>query len=334
MSSIFDVRCSLYRDAKDRTGQYIDPQSNRIMRSVSLADFLFGGYWQDEVEEYRARLKEFAKVEGMIHAKKEPRVQELKKKLPAATLSGFFQKGRRGDLLTQHTGFIALDIDYQDNMTLSDEDIVMCLKDRPETAAIIKSCSGTGFFVMVRLAHPDKHGEQFDSLVWEYARMGIALDRGCRDVTRLRFATFDASPYINENAYPYQAFLQSADRGLLQQRHYQRAMRQQNYSCDRDRNIDLVDKLVNKAVAMGKDIVNTYDEWYKTAIALSRVDSDLGKGWFHQLSRVDGNKYNEVQCERQYRAVLRMPNGDIGLSYFLAQCDKYGIRIYEKNINR
>ena len=330
MSSIFDVRCSIYRDAKDRSGQYVDPQSRRIMRSMSMADFLFGGFWQDEVEAYRARVNEFAKVEGMIHAKKEPRVQELKKLLPAATLSGYFEKGRKGDLLTAHTGFIALDIDYQDNTTLSDEDIVMCLKDRPETAAIIKSCSGTGFFVMVRLAFPDKHGEQFDALVREYAQMGIALDRGCRDVTRLRFASFDPDPYINEDAYPYQGVLQSVDRGLLQQRHFHSAMRQQNFNRDREKTIDLVDKLVNKAVAMGKDIVNHYDEWYKTAIALSRVDADLGRKWFHQLSRVDGSKYSEVGCERQYRAVLKMPAGEIGVSYFLSQCDKYGVRIYEK----
>lgn len=330
MSSIFDVRCSIYRDAKDRSGQYVDPQSRRVMRSMNMADFLFGGYWQGEVEEYRARLNEFAKVEGMIHAKKEPRVQELKKMLPAATLSGYFQQRRKGELLTQHTGFIALDIDYQDNTTLSDEDIVMCLRDRPETAAIIKSCSGTGFFVMVRLAYPDKHGEQFDALVREYAQMGIALDKGCRDVTRLRFASFDPSPYINEDAYPFQGVLQSVDRGLLQQRHFQSAMRQSNYSRDREKTIELVDKLVNKAVTMGKDIVNSYDEWYKTAIALSRVDADMGRNWFHQLSRVDGSKYNEVRCERQYRAVLKMPTGNIGVTFFLAQCDRYGVRIYEK----
>lgn len=331
MSSIFDVRCSIYRDAKDRSGQYVDPQSRRIMRSMSMADFLFGGFWQDEVEAYRARLNEFAKVEGMIRAKKEPRVQELKKLLPAATLSGYFEKGRKGDLLTAHTGFIALDIDYQDNTTLSDEDIVMCLKDRPETAAIIKSCSGTGFFVMVRLAYPDKHGEQFDALVRDYARMGVALDKGCRDITRLRFASFDTAPYINEDAYPYQGICQSVDRNLLQQRHFRSAAQQQCFGTrGREHTIELVGKLVEKAVAMGKDIVNSYDEWYKTAIALSRVDSDLGRSWFHQLSRIDGQKYNSTACERQYRAVLKLPAGQIDVSYFLAQCDRYGVRIYEK----
>lgn len=330
MSSIFDVRCSIYRDAKDRAGQYVDPQSHRVLRSMNMADFLFGGYWQDEVEEYRARLQEFAKVEGIINAKKEPRVQELKKRLPAATLSGYFERGRKGDLLTAHTGFIALDIDYQDNTTLSDDAIVMCLKDRPETAAIVKSCSGTGFFVMVRLAYPNKHGEQFDSLVKEYARMGIALDRGCRDVTRLRFASFDTDPYINDYAEPYRGILQSVDRNLLQQRHFQNAMRGNFGNRTREQTLDLVEKLVEKAVSTGSDIVPSYDEWYKTAIALSRIDGDLGCRWFHQLSQVNGQKYNEVICERQYRACAKLPSGSIGLSYFLAQCDKHGVRIYEK----
>lgn len=329
MSSIFDVRCSIYRDAKDRSGQYLDSASGRVMRSMNMADFLFGGYWQEEVENYRRKLAEYAKVEGYDRAKHEPSVMDLKKALPAATLSGYFEKGRKGEYLTAHTSFIALDIDYQNNTYLTDEGIITCLKDRPETAAIIKSCSGTGFFVMVRLAYPERHGEQFDSLVKEYARMGISLDRGCRDITRLRFASFDADPYINEAAYPYQGVLQSVDRGLLQQRHYQSAM-QQNYSGrTKQQTIDLVDKLVNKAVMMNKDLVVGYEKWYKTAIALSRVDPDLGRVWFHKLSRVNG-EYNEKACERQYRACCRMPSGCINVSYFLKRCDEEGIRIYEK----
>lgn len=335
MSSIFDVRCSLYRDAKDRVGQYIDPASGRVMRSITLGDFLFGGYWQDEVEAYRVRLQEFARAEGLKAAKEEPRVKELKKHLPAATLSGYFETGRKTDSLTAHTGFIALDIDYQDNTTLTDEGVRMCLMDRPETAAIIKSCSGTGFFVMVRLAHPDKHGEQFDALVKEYSRMGIYLDRGCRDITRLRFASFDMEPYINENAFPYQGVLQSFDRGLLEQRHYQNAMRGQGVRTSQQ-TVMLVEKLVQKVVATGTDIVPTYDEWYKTAFALSRIDPanlEQGSRWFHAVSSVNGGAYDQQKCEKLYRYCAAKPSGSIGLNYFLAQCDRHGVRLVDRRLS-
>lgn len=331
--SIFDVRCSVYHDVKDRIGQYVDPASGKVMRSISLGDFLFGGFWQDEVEEYRARLNEFARAEGLLAAKAEPRVKELKKKLPAATLSGYFEQGRRMDLLTAHTGFIALDIDYQDNTSLSEDGIKMCLMDRPETAAIIKSCSGSGFFVMVRLAHPEKHGEQFDALVSDYARMGIFLDKGCRDITRLRFASFDMEPYVNECAIPYQGVKESLSHGLLEQRHYINAVRGSQNVQTRMQAIHLVDELVKKVVATGTDIVPHYDEWYKCAFALSRIDPsnpEQGSSWFHAVSRVNGSEYNQKACERLYRYCLSKPSGSIGLNYFLALCDRFGIRIHER----
>lgn len=330
MSSIFDVPVSLYHDVKDRVGRWVDPVTHQVVRSMNMADFLFGGYWQDEVEEYRERLRQRADEVGLEVAKHEPVIADIKKLLPAATLSGYFEQGRKIDLLTRHTGFIALDIDWQDNMTLTDEGVKICLRDRPETAAIIQSCSGTGFFVLVKLAHPDKMGEQFDALVQEYSRMGIFLDKGCRDVTRLRFASFDVEPYINERATPYLGLIDNGSRSLLQQRHIYSASSQQNFGGrTKEQTVNLVENLVQRAVGMMVNIAPSYDEWYKLAFALASVDGDLGREWYHRLSKVDG-RYNQNECERQYRACVKQGSRTITVNYFLSLCSKYNVRLYER----
>lgn len=329
MSSIFDVRVSLYRDAWDRDGRYVDPISGTLLRTLSLGDFLFGGYWQTEVEAYRARLREMtAKLGDESKAKKDASVAELKKRLPAATLSGYFEHLRRTDQLTAHTGFLALDVDHQDNPNLDPETFILALKDRPETAAILRSCSGNGYFVMVRLAYPAQLKEQFYSLYNDMRYQGIVLDKACSDVTRLRFASWDDAPYINENAVPYTGLVQSNEREVLQRKHEQSAMRQ-NVNHTRNGTIALVDGLVKKIVAMQKDIVPNYATWLKCGFALSRLDEDLGRGWFDAISRVNSGKYDAHQCARQYNNCCKWSSGKVDINYFLKLCSDNGIRLYE-----
>lgn len=329
MSSIFDVPVSLYRDAKDRYGQYMDPVTHQPMRSLSMGDFLFGGYWQDEVEEYRRRLRELTeKLGDASKAKHDDSVQEIKKRLPAATLSGYFQNGRRKDLLTQHTGFIALDIDQQDNPNLDPVIFMQALRDRPETAAILRSCSGSGYFVMVRLAHPELHSEQFYALAKEMLYQRINLDKACSDVTRLRFASWDDAPYINEQAIPYQGVVQVTERDVLQRRHYDNAQRQ-NFSYDKQRTIALVDGLVKKIVATQTDICDDYHDWVNYGFALSRFDEELGKGWFDAISSVGKGKYSPQGCAKKYQECLRRPEGAVNIGFFIKRCGDFGIRLYE-----
>lgn len=329
MSSIFDVPVSLYRDAKDREGRYVDPATCRHMPWLSMGDFLFGGYWQDEVEEYRRRLRELTQQLGDADkAKHDPSVQEIKKRLPAATLSGYFGNGRRKDLLTRHTGFLALDIDHQDNPDLDPVVFLQALKDRPETAAILRSCSGSGYFVMVRLAYPHLHSEQFYSLYKEMRYQGITLDKACSDVTRLRFASWDDAPYINENAIPYQGVVQVSERDVLQHRHEANAQRQY-VGYTKQRTINLVDGLVKKIVATQTDICDDYTEWVKCGFALSRLDEDLGRGWFDAISSVGKGKYDPAACARKYQECLRHPEGKVDIAYFIKRCSDFGIRLIE-----
>lgn len=329
MSSIFDVSCSIFKDVRDRRGEYYDYNTHSYLRSMSLSDFLFGGYWQDEVERYRAKLMEVASEKGLEAAKKDPVVRELKIGLPSATLSGYFEQGRRTDLLTSYTGFIALDIDFQDNKQQDLDEIKLCLKDRPETAAIIKSCSGLGYFVMVRLAYPERHGEHFDALRKEYSRLGITLDKACRDITRLRIASFDMEPYINENAIPYTGLPAAIQQGMLEQRHYQNAARTNISSVyDKDFTTDCIEMLVKNIESRQLDIAPGYEDWFQMGLALARFDAELGKDWFNRLSKYYKN-YDERQCLRQYDACVRFRNapGKVTIEKFFGLCNKAGVEL-------
>lgn len=278
---MFTERCSLYANAKDRQG----------IGTVEMREFLFTDRWKPQV----SKLRELIADHGAAAAKAMPEYQALKRQLPGATLSGEFRV-RRGDALVRHTGYIALDIDKGDNEGISNPDnIAMVLRFRPEVAMFMHSCSGTGLFALVRLAYPEKHKEQFQALYDEYKALGITLDKACSDITRIRFASYDDQPYINERCVAY--------RGLYVPKRAIRPMRYDLQPQERDQTA-FIDKLVTRLERDHANIADDYDTWYKIGFCFASMGEGVGRGFFHRVSALSGN-YNAAECDKKFDELLR-----------------------------
>ena len=213
---MFDEICSVYESAQDAVGRFVDRDTGECIQQMSIREFCLTDRWKPYVQRLRAMRKELGSK-----AKKMPEYIETKKMLPGATLSGLFalyeddsithpgqrvMVSRRDSHLQQHTGWLAIDIDLADNMQMSNFDNVrMICRFRPEIALLMRSCSGSGYFGLVRLANPDRHKDQFKALMKDYAACGIALDGSCSNIGRVRFASWDEPEhiYINEKATAY-----------------------------------------------------------------------------------------------------------------------------------
>ena len=214
MTDPFDVLCSVYTDAHDNYGRFVDMETGEIIQQMTIREFCLTDRWKPVVEKLRAMVAQYGEKE----AKARDDYRQTKTLLPGATLSGLFELrevwnekyqryenvSRRQAHLQQHTGFLCIDIDHQDNQSLADMKVILrTLRHRPEVALLMKSCSGTGYFALIPLAYPQYHRQQFAALIREYGALGITLDRKCADTTRIRFASYDDQPYINVNAIPY-----------------------------------------------------------------------------------------------------------------------------------
>ena len=219
---------------------------------------------------------------------------------------------RRETHLYQHTGWLAIDIDLQDNQQLTSfENIRMVARFRPEIGLLMRSCSGTGYFGLVRLAYPDRHKEQFKAILKEYAALGIVLDKQCGNIGRVRFASWDDADhiYINNNVQPYQGLATDEPQVIPQARPMYRQS-QSNASTayggsdnsafwndprTQDRIIELIVKaLVNRRI----NITESYDEWTKAGWALKA--HPYGERLFHELSACS-RKYNAAQASQKWR---------------------------------
>ena len=126
---MFEEICSIYKSATDAHGDFVDMETGECITQMSIREFCLTDRWKPYVEKLRAMRQQYGSA-----AKKMPEYVDTKKMLPGATLSGLFRLyedeslthpgqrvmvSRRETHLQQHTGWLAIDIDLQDNQQLT-----------------------------------------------------------------------------------------------------------------------------------------------------------------------------------------------------------------------
>lgn len=308
---MFDEICSVYREANDAKGRFVDRETGECIQQMSIREFCLTDRWKPYVQRLRAMRQELGSA-----AKKLPEYIETKKMLPGATLSGLFalyedeslthpgqrvMVSRRESHLKQHTGWLAIDIDLADNCRLSNfENILMVLHHRPEVGLLMRSCSGSGYFGLVRLAYPDRHKQQFRALLQEYAAIGVSLDKACSNIGRVRFASWDEPEhiYINEHVVPYKGVDDLVTISPLPKRVFENQKQYENTSTSRQSGQhggwmndtpDIVLRkarlLVEKIEQKGVNICKDYDIWLKCGMSLHCIDPVEGYDMWKRVSR-------------------------------------------------
>lgn len=349
---MFDEICSVYKKAYDAEGRFVDRETGECIQQMTIREFCLTDRWKPYVQRLRAMRQELGSK-----AKKMPEYIETKKMLPGATLSGLFalyeddslthpgqrvMVSRRESHLKQHTGWLAIDIDLADNTQLSNfENIRMVCRFRPEIGLLMRSCSGSGYFGLVRLAYPDRHKAQFKALLQEYAALGITLDKACSNIGRVRFASWDdpEHKYINERVIPYRGLAEDMPQVMPQAvRQSYRSVGGATYNDEggaqfweqqrvQDR---LIEVIVQELVANHKNITESYEEWTKVGWALR--SHPYGLHLFHQLSRCS-QKYNEGQTNVKWNQLGGSKT--VTYNYLIHACKKeLGMEIYRQICRR
>ena len=151
---------------------------------IDFEDYLNGirdGKWQDSVLNYRS---------GKIK----------KEKNPAITASGFFENQRQATQLTEHSGFLCIDIDSKDNPDINVLEKRAELGCDPFIYAFHVSVGGFGLALYFKIKK-NKHLESFLAIEKYLAdNYKIVSDPSCKDVSRLRFVSYDPELYFNQKA--------------------------------------------------------------------------------------------------------------------------------------
>jgi hypothetical protein len=155
-------------------------------------------------------------------------------------------------------------------------------------------------------------------LLREYAALGIVIDRKCADVTRIRFASYDDKPYINNNAIPYSGV------DLGEQMLAPKAAVYTQRSETSDELVQKVEVLVQKLETTHTDITNDYDVWIRIGMSLACLPEPWGSQFFHRVSAIS-NKYNASDCQKKFE--YNSNPTTISINYFFARCKEAGITL-------
>ena len=277
-----------------------DAPDNEI-KTILLGRALLSDTWRAQVE--------------AVRTEKDPaRQAELKKALPVFTPSGTFTHISRAGLI-RHSGFISIDIDYKpergENTALAGFDLKAAAATIPHIAYCGRSCRGAGYVLVIPIADPTKHREYFRALAYHFERAGLEIDRGCRDICRKRFVSWDPDPYINTAARPWAITLP-----------------ERNHSTRETLGRDLaesetaaaVEAVVSACEQNGWDITADRGDWVQILAALAKTFGEGGRDYAHRISAMYPG-YSPEETETKFSDLLKHPEygWNIGTFFYIAR---------------
>ena len=156
---------------------------------ISLYDWLTTDKFKQQIEIIRATADKATR-------------DDLKAQLPCTMPSLLIDKS--------HSGFIAIDVDginHNENLNYTPAQLKQKISNIANVTYCGYSASGLGVWALIPLFDPSKHLEHFRALQEVFKRIDITIDESCSNTNRLRFASYDNEPYINENAKPFSLIL-------------------------------------------------------------------------------------------------------------------------------
>lgn len=249
----------------------------------------------------------------------------LKSGLPCATISAICPNGRKADNAFEHTGLICIDIDGQDNPGFeSGAELKAEICKVAEVAYCSLSASGNGCFAIFQLSHPENHLGHFLALQRLFkSRLGIVIDGQCKDVKRLRFASYDSEPYINDNAEPFR-IIDAATNPKPNPTKTTVAMGQRTWNVTPETTLDKVARLTEEVVRRGIDLTDEYSNWIKIGMALANL-GEAGREFFHAVSSVYPC-YDRAKADTKFTNLLRTTR-KVTIATFFHQCEAHGVTL-------
>lgn len=251
-------------------------------------------------------------VDAIRRERNVDRQKHMKKQVPLVTVSGTFAPGRTNVSLIQHSGLICIDIDEEDNPNLENwNTLEKELKNLSHAAYVGRSVRGRGFMIIIPIAYPALHTEQFKALQDQFIKCGIVIDSKCRNVSRARFYSYDDNAYFNHQAIPFYGLPKSKERSKKQHPADNKAQ---------NRFLFCLAEIESHAI----DITSDYYDWLGIARGFVNEFGEAGRQFFHRVSRFYPG-YEERATDRKYSDAIKAP-GNASMGTFFHLCKVHGVK--------
>lgn len=239
--------------------------------------------------------------------------------LPCVTISAVFEGERKTDLVSEMNPIICIDIDELPFACTWDE-VKKKVFDLPYVFYVSLSARGEGVFALVHYNTENSILDTFRSLEDDFKKMDIIIDSACKDITRLRFVSYD------DNALEKEGDVEMYDK-VLEEKKEEYDDIPDNYRKKKYEDIDsdyLAMKTILHLITYCGYRADTYEDWLVEGFRLASL-GESGYSLFMYLSQMSDG-WNERAAQLKWRECLRNTKmGKDSLAhYFAVAKDKLG----------
>lgn len=290
-----DIEISYFRNVKDTSPT-----------NVFLTTFLFSAKHKESINEIRNLATKAEK-------------DDKKKSMPCATISGTFtERSIKG--VKKYNGVACMDFDEKDNDKTAEE-MKVILSKMQEVYYAGLSIGGKGVFAIIKTDNQkvDCHSKVIEGIGELLKDLGLIYDKSGKDVSRLRFISYDPKPYFNSNSILFKTgiILQPKPKPIIQK--LQRAQEEINSTRQQ------VEKIIDKVERDFIDMTSNYADWVNLGFAIASEFGYDGEDYFLRLSQYHP-KFDPSEASKKYKNFVK-ENKSITIGTFFKICKDNGISI-------
>lgn len=304
---------------KTKLNYYGNVKYNTSIYDISLWDWMtkYPSKYKDKIEYIRS-----------INDTDPKRAKELKSSLlPCCTITGRFNGYRNMNNLTGINPFICIDIDSGDNPDIKDWTEVKNKIMKWEYIFYCSlSCRGEGVFCLIYWDVNKDFKKVWYALERDFKdKFGIVIDKNCKDLTRLRFISYDKNTLMRNKLVMYS---DEYDK--------EKEWSQCEYSDILNEDEEFIFNAIKHLFSECGYRADNYSDWLMDGFRLGTF-GEYGKILFMYLSQLSDN-YDEISALKKFEECQKSTKKNRGcLRYYLGQLKKYygpdWKNIIDKNIN-
>lgn len=249
---------------------------------------------------------------------------ELKKGLPCATISGTFRKREVSGLL-EYNGLLCIDFDEADNPGQSPEEIKVTLAEFDEVAYAATSVGGKGVFAIIQTNNtdPKQHSRLCDFMRTAFLGASLVSDPSCKDISRLRYASYDPEAHYNEHAGIFDAKKYLAQVIEAERLKIKNAP---SVTTSSERTRNSVEAYLELQASHRRDVTTPYQNWLRVGFALIQEFGSEGETYFHRASQFHPD-YDYHKTAAKYASMLKSGASRAFIGTFFKVYHEQGIRL-------
>ena len=302
-------------------GVYKNAKTTICKDIVRLIDFLLPiqNYIKDNITELRSISDE--------HKQKEYKMNNL----IGVTISALLGESRTTNNVIQYNNIMCIDVDEEDNKVLFSKYDIEYIKQQifnlPYVYCVCLSCRGKGFYFIVPIPDAKNIDIYYTSMYYKLKKYGINIDKHCKDVTRIRFCSYDENILIKrdceikvfdeisvEQINEKKAELINAKRRILKIRHH-----------SHNEQMKYLEQTIDFLISKGFDTGEHWAEWATVGKYLKTLGED-GRILFHRLSETMSGYKSYEDVEKNWKRFNQCQNEDEALGKIYAMVrNKYGV---------